>query len=370
MATPTAASDDQHASYVATGTAPLVGRRPELDWLVRRLGAAVAGQPQVVLVHGDTGIGKSRLVRELAQRAQTDGVTVATGRCREELALPYLPLTQSLLRVIAPVVDSETGAGGGPTLLGSLVGGSAPVADDLPDDHERLRLFAEVAGATLQVVQHQAVLLVIDDVHWIDQPSFELLRHLVMEVGDAALHDPVRLMIVLTYRPELNEDLASGVARLRREEVCSDLELRGLGPAESAELARQLGLVGADHETLASVHDVTVGNALFIEAVVRDTRRRGSTGTLAPADIAVPQDLSHAVGAAISHLSTTTRDVIARVAVLGDHALRADAAAIADVSEDALMPRSLRQSALASSRSNQTASGSRTRCTASSCAPG
>lgn len=333
MATPTAASDDQHSSYVATGTAPLVGRRPELDWLARRLGAAVAGQPQVVLVHGDTGIGKSRLVRELAQRAQADGVTVATGRCRDELALPYLPLTQSLFRVIAPVIESE--GAGGQALLSALVDGSMPATSDgLPDDHERLRLFAEVARATLQVVARQPLLLVIDDVHWIDQPSFELLRHLVMEVGDAAIHDPVRLMIVLTYRPELNEDLTTGIARLRREEICSDLELRGLGQAESAELARQLGLAGADHETLASVHDVTVGNALFIEAVVREARRRGSTGALAPADVVMPQDLSDAVGATIGRLPAATREVIARVAVLGDQASRAEAIAISGVPED------------------------------------
>ena len=333
MATPTAASDDQHASYVATGTAPLVGRRLELDWLARRLGAAVAGQPQVVLVHGDTGIGKSRLVRELAQRAQADGVTVATGRCRDELALPYLPLTQSLFRVITPVIESE--GTGGQALLSTLVDGSTPATpDDLPDGHERLRLFAEVARATLHIVGRQPMLVVLDDLQWIDQPSFELLRHLVMEVGDAALHDPVRLMIVLTYRPELNVDLTSGIARLRREEVCSDLELRGLGQAESAELARQLGLAGVDHETLASVHDVTVGNALFIEAVVREARRRGSAGALAPADVVMPQDLSDAVGATIGRLPAEARGVIARIALLGDQASRAEAIAIAGVSDE------------------------------------
>ena len=85
------------ASYQASSTAPLVGRHAELAWLYRQLDMAAEGQPRLVFVSGEAGVGKSRLARELARRAQQGGFTVVHGRCREDLQLPYLPFASSLL---------------------------------------------------------------------------------------------------------------------------------------------------------------------------------------------------------------------------------------------------------------------------------
>ena len=80
-----------------TGVRPFVNRHHEREWLEERLEDARSGQPQLILLSGEPGIGKSRLVREVQRTASSLGMEVCAGRCREHLDLPYLPFAASLL---------------------------------------------------------------------------------------------------------------------------------------------------------------------------------------------------------------------------------------------------------------------------------
>jgi predicted ATPase len=81
----------------ATGTRPFVNRHREREWLEERLDDARGGQPQLVLISGEPGVGKSRLMREVQRIATSRGMEVCPGRCHEHLDLPYLPFAASFL---------------------------------------------------------------------------------------------------------------------------------------------------------------------------------------------------------------------------------------------------------------------------------
>ena len=306
------------ASFVATVRAPLVGRRAELDWLARHVDDAAAGEPRIVFVRGDAGIGKSRLARELGREATARGFTVATARCREDLALPYLPLAGSLVPLLEPMLRDDERVVDHERLLQQLLGTTSSL-DALPgdDEHERMRLLLTVTQAALELASQRPLFLIVDDIQWIDGPSLELVRHLVLGAADFALREPLALMVLCTHRPGLDANLEADLARLRREECAYELGLHGLTEPEAAELVRVLGFPDADRRLTAAVYEATGGNALFIEAVVKDLRDRGET-TPTARDLAVPADLDHALGVTLDRLSDEDRDVLTVAAILGD----------------------------------------------------
>jgi hypothetical protein len=100
---------------------PFVGRRQEFDWLIRGLAEAMGGQPRLVLMPGEAGIGKSRLLLEVQAQARRRGVQVGLGRCYEDLTLPYLPFVgawrtlieqvpQDVMRTSAPIWGLSDGS--------------------------------------------------------------------------------------------------------------------------------------------------------------------------------------------------------------------------------------------------------------------
>jgi predicted ATPase len=164
----------------ATGTRPFVNRHREREWLEERLDDARSGQPQLVLISGEPGVGKSRLMREVQRTATSRGMEVCPGRCREHLDLPYLPFVASLLprlqllaredpslRSHAPVIER---------LLGddteSTAGAEAP--ETRPSEHAQTRIFVAVAAATLRLAERRPLLVVIDDLQWADRASRDL----------------------------------------------------------------------------------------------------------------------------------------------------------------------------------------------------
>src|SRR5215470_17427286 len=94
------------------GVTPLFGRESEIAWLTRCLGKAAAGDPQVVLLVGEAGIGKTRVLREFAAVARGRGVEVCAGRGYEECAVPFLPIAEALaprLRAMPAAVEHALG---------------------------------------------------------------------------------------------------------------------------------------------------------------------------------------------------------------------------------------------------------------------
>ena len=246
-----------------------VGRVAELDQLRERWQSAVAGHTLVVIVAAEAGMGKSRLVAELAAEVHAGGGRVLLGACYEDVEHPYGPFLQA----IADAVEIEPGV---PIEVARLVPGAGPPgttgADDLSDASAVIdgirRWLTDAAGST-------PILLVIEDVHWSTATTRDVLRQLVRAPGRA------RLLVAITTRdtaPDLDADLVSLLADLERSPTVTRVDLRGLDRDEVAELA---GVAPDDADTIVADSG---GNPLLITYLTADGRSGSLSALLAGRD--------------------------------------------------------------------------------------
>ncbi|MEU6001021.1 AAA family ATPase [Streptomyces sp. NPDC047197] len=292
-------------------TSPFVGREDELDRLADVLERARAGEARAVLVAGDAGVGKTRVLDELAGRAVAAGTTVLTGHCVDlgDVGLPYLPFTEILGALaaderFAPVL-------GGHPVTERMLGGGTDAAGDV---NRRLRLFEDVAALLVELADIAPLLLILEDLHWADQSSRDLLRFLlsrsVLQRPTGGSHDH-RLAVVASYRADdlhRRHPLRPLLAELVRLPAVERLELQPLPDADVARLVRSL----PDHPLPdAAVHRIVEraeGNAFYAEELV--------AATDAPAD-SVPSGLADVLLIRFEQLSDTAQQVLRTAAVAG-----------------------------------------------------
>ena len=237
-----------------------VGRAAELAALEAALTAAGEGRPEVVLVGGEAGVGKTRLVGELSERAAASGTLVATGGCVELTAgtAPYLAFTEALRdlgRAVGPRAWERMCAGAPPELAGVLPGASgAPVTR--ADPAARSRLLGQAHDLLAETASTAPLLLVLEDVHWADRSTLDLAAYLARAVRGE------RIALVATYRSDetaRRPALGAWLAELARAEGVRRLELDPFDEAEIAEL------LGADPTTGAAIARRSGGNAFLAE---------------------------------------------------------------------------------------------------------
>src|SRR4051794_23044172 len=232
---------DLPGSLGLTSTFPFVGRSTELT----TLRALVAQARGVVLLGGEAGSGKSRLVRELAVEAAGDGVRVLYGACDAVVRTPYGPWVEALDHLARTADRDELraalGTTGGelsrllpdlPARIGEL---AAPVKAD--PDTERHRLHTAVADLLTGIGEKQAVLLVLEDVHWGDASTIVLLRHLARS---AAVNE--RLLVLSTFRDgeaDIPQALAEALADMRRSDAVVRLRVPALSGEDVTEFVRR-----------------------------------------------------------------------------------------------------------------------------------
>ncbi|MCC2270568.1 AAA family ATPase [Streptomyces sp. CT1-17] len=293
-------------------TSPLVGREDELARLTGVLDRARAGEARAVLVAGDAGVGKTRTLDEVAGRAAAAGTTVLTGHCVDlgDVGLPYLPFTE-VLGVLAaderfaavlaahPVADRLLG--GGPEEGGA----AAP---------SRLRLFEGVAALLTDLAGVAPLLLVLEDLHWADQSSRDLLRFLLSR---GVLQRPAgtaptrRLALFASYRADdlhRRHPLRPLLAELVRLPGVERLELRPLPDADVARLVRGLRERRLPDTTVRRIVERAEGNAFYAEELV--------AATDAP-DGGVPSGLADVLLIRFEQLSETAQQVLRTAAVAG-----------------------------------------------------
>jgi class 3 adenylate cyclase len=310
--------------------ATYIGRAREQSLLLERWDLAVDGQRQVVLISGEPGIGKTRLVTQAASAAIHDEATILYGRCDEDQGIPYHPWLEILrdyvriaprrllrphageLRRLVPELSQRLGAAGPP-----------PLADP---DAERYLLFKAVAGLLAAAAAHAPLLVILDDLHWADEPTLALIKHVVR----ASSTD--RLLVLGTFRDSDvgPEDLLSGIlADLRREPAVTRLELTGLEQADIVDMIETLAghPIGAAGQGFAGrVHRDTAGNPFFVgellrhlretDAIVVDRVGRWSFTDPDPAD-ALPRSVREVIGRRLQRLGGDAREVLSAGAVLG-----------------------------------------------------
>jgi DNA-binding CsgD family transcriptional regulator/tetratricopeptide (TPR) repeat protein len=333
------------------GSTPLVGRQEAWATLEQLWRTASGAARRVVLVPGEAGAGKTRLVTEFARHVHAGGGAVLYGTCSEEQTVPYQPFAEALDHVFA-VVEPSTIAGRFGDEARELtrllprraadLGLPQPAGHGDPDT-ERARLFGAVIGAVAELALHHPVLLVLDDLHWARRASIDLLQQLVQDQRLA------NVLVVGSYRSapaDTHQALRAALPDLIRLPGVTRLVLTGLDADGIA------AFVAA-----AAGHTVGTGLAAAVDLLARETdgnpfllvelwqhlvdtgRIRRSDGHWTVdgslADVATPEPVREVVAARLDRLDAATRRLLELAAVVGptfDPALLA-AAGTTDVAD-------------------------------------
>ncbi|ANP56377.1 hypothetical protein AVL59_08565 [Streptomyces griseochromogenes] len=241
-----------------------VGRTDELDALSDALARARAGEPQALLLGGEAGVGKTRLVEEFAVAARPDAV-VAVGGCVEIGAdgLPFAPFSTALraLREALPEEFAAAGAGQEEELA-RLLPELGEATAGRHDEQGIARLFELTVRLLQRVAAEHPVVLVLEDLHWADASTRNLLAYLVRTLRTG------RLLVLATYRSDdihRRHPLRPLLAELDRLRTVRRLELARL---TREEVARQIAGILAAEPDPAQVDDIyerSDGNAFFVE---------------------------------------------------------------------------------------------------------
>lgn len=247
---------------------PFVARAPQVDQLTLALRRADAGEPTAVLIAADAGIGKTRLLRHFAELAQASGARVVVAHCVDlgEIGLPYLPFAEALAQLRALEPDAVDDVVSGRPALSRLLPGPAGVVGALDDQASRLQLFDGLVEALGVVgVPEHPLLLVLEDLHWADASSRDVLRFLVSRLRDQ------HLMVVASYRTDdlhRRHPWRPVAAELARHPRVERLDLAPFTDDELREFTTALAGAPLEERTLRRVIDRSEGNAYFAEELL------------------------------------------------------------------------------------------------------
>jgi DNA-binding CsgD family transcriptional regulator len=297
-----------------------IGRQSELRRLGEALSAAAGGEPSLVLIAGEAGVGKTRLIDEFAGRVRAEGNRVLTGGCLElgEEGLPFAPIVEALRALIV-----EVGRDAAIRLLGpgraDLVRlapglGDAEPSEDVTGQGAQSRLFEHILGLLARLGVDRPLVFVLEDIHWADRSTRDLLLFLVRN-----LHAE-RVLAVATYRSDelhRRHPLRPLLSELGRHAAVEQLEL---GRFDRDELAEQIAAIldaPPDGLVVDQLYVRSDGNPFFAEELVASGV--DATGRL-------PATLQEIITARVDRLAEPSRDVIRTMSVIGrraDHDLLA-----------------------------------------------
>jgi DNA-binding winged helix-turn-helix (wHTH) protein/tetratricopeptide (TPR) repeat protein len=319
----------------ATGT--LVGRSAELGRLGDSLQMAWSGRRQIVFVTGEPGIGKTALVDEFQRRLVADlsGVRIARGQCVEGYGgkEAYYPLLEALGQVFrGPTGDSLVGIleKQAPTLLVQFPAFIRPEHREMLQQEimgaTRQRMLREISEALETIASERLLLLVFEDLHWVDHSTVDLIAAL------ARRRQLAKLMLICTYRPV---DVALSdhpLKTLKRELVIHELVHEiALEPLQEPEIAEYLATESegvAVPEGLAGlIHRRTEGNPLFMVAILKHMREQKLmaqdnaaltlTVSLQEVELRAPESLRQMIESQIERLSDEQRRALEAASVAG-----------------------------------------------------
>lgn len=309
---------------------PFIGRDPERAILRDLMARTLSGRGGLAMIGGEPGVGKTRLVEQIAAEAQRR-FRVLVGNCDErEGDLPYRPWLEILEAAIGAAPHGELSRELGdeapelalllPRLRRLLP--DIPPAMELPPDEQRRHTFDSVGEYLTRVARRKPLLIVLEDLHWSDEGTVRLLKRL----ANRACTAPV--MIVCTYR-DSPADVSPTLALVLSELVrCRQATLLNLVPHTQSEVAAMLqALSGSSTPTEVALHifSHTEGNAFFVEEVFLHLVERGSlindngrlTARLGSEREDVPGNVRLVTGQRLARLSERTRRLLTVAAVIG-----------------------------------------------------
>jgi len=318
---PTLAPPGQVSTATLTNAA-MIGREEQFRRIMTTAAEAQVGHGGVVLISGEVGIGKTRLAKEVAAEAESEGFTIGWGRAYERegapACWPWIQLMGDLVRRVDPDLLRRAVSGRSEVLYPLLPGAgsrSGEAAHGAPDLHDspsaRFALFEAMASFLADVADTGLLILILEDLQWADPLSLQLLEHV------AARCQTSQVLIVATCQPppsQLDTPLAETLGVLVRLPVFDWVELEGLSCSEVGRLIAQTG-ARATPAQVSEIHSRTDGNPFFVSTfarllATRDVPRPCLEGL-------IPNSVRAVIGRRLSPLPEETRNVLAVAASIG-----------------------------------------------------
>ena len=291
----------------------LVGRKAELTLLRHAVDSAAFSRPQVVLVEGPPGVGKSRLLHEVVEGARDQGAFTAWGRCPDGDGAPALGPWIQIVRTMMSAVPVDQVERWMTSELGALLNQSGDVSPTRPDPRRQSRLYEQVISLAATVAAKQPVVVVVDDLHWADRTSRHLFEHLARSL-------PARCMLAGALRghaPAPDKELQHLLAVLARQDGHRRIVLGPLEPTDVAELVRREIGQTPTPGVARSIQARTEGNPFFVVELARFLADNGDLTNARAAQAAVPATVRDIVRDRMSQLDDEERRLIEVAALMG-----------------------------------------------------
>ena len=320
----------------------MVGREEELTRLEDALLGACRSEGAVMIISGEAGMGKSRLAAELIGRAHKLGAEVMEGSCSEaELALPYLPFLEAMGNYLETTDVVRLRERLGPAATGELAhlfprvgGGGSPIVE-MESSQARLRLYEGVLALLRTASEERGLLLVVEDLHWADASTRELLDYVVRRLRNS------RILLLATYRrDELHRKhpLLPTIQGWQRSRLADLVELEALAPEQVGRMVSViLDETSVGGEFRDFIHARTEGNPFVIEEMLKAALDRGDIfhdesdwRRKDLSEFRIPSTVRDTILLRAERLPTEQLDVLRMAAILGRSF---DAGLLADVSE-------------------------------------
>jgi DNA-binding SARP family transcriptional activator len=290
---------------------PLVGRQAEWGQMQAAWSRATNGQPQLVLLSGEAGIGKTRLAEELEAWVRRQGMTTASARCyAAEGPLPYAPVA-AWLRAEAVQPHLDTLPAVWLAEIAHLVPELLTRRPDLPrpapmtEGWQRQQFFVALAHALLSAPQ--PLLLLLDDLQWCDHETLEWLHYLLRFEPEA------RFLVIGTMRSEETlpgHPLLAFLSAIQRKGLVTEVVLGPLSTSETALLAQHTTGHPLDAATLSTLYQEAEGNPLFVVELLRSNLLSHPASVLPPL-------LQTVLTARLAQLSPLAQELAHLAAVIG-----------------------------------------------------
>ena len=329
MAEPKAIAVDRSQAVGGSTSGVNVGRHREMDELKAALRESLSGRGRLVMLVGESGIGKTHTAEELASVARQLGAKVLWGQCPEERgAPPYWPWAQAIRSYVAEQEPTE--------LMLQMGPGADDIAQIIPDVREllpdlvpspstedpeqaRFRLFDSITSFLKRASQQQPLLLVLENLHWADPSSLRLLEFVAPELAAA------RVMAMGTYRDvDVSRDhpLFRTLGELARQRLYQRIILRGLRRDEVEQYMKTVGRVTLPQELVSTVYEHTEGNPLFLREVVRLLTEEGllvpeRLNDLKDWGFRLPEGIREVIGRRMDRLSPNCNEILTIASVIG-----------------------------------------------------
>ena len=309
---------------------PFVGRDPEATELTRLLDQMLTGQGSLVLVGGEPGVGKTRLARELMATARQRGALCLTGHCYEmEGAPPFVPFVEMVEQSVQLLPQAVRAAMGdlAPEIAAMVPSlrrtySDIPPLPEVPADQQRRLIFGAFLEYIRRATQKSPVVYLLDDLHWADESTLQLLQHLAPHLAT------LRVLIVGTYRDvelDVSRPFAKTLESLVRQRLATRIALRRLRESSVQELLTKMSGSAPPSGLAKAVFRETEGNPFFIEEVYQHLSEEGKLFDASGAwkadlrvdTIEVPEGVRLVIGRRLDRLGAHARTVLTAAAIVG-----------------------------------------------------